>query len=241
MSTQPKHSVARRSGPLRILAPAVALLLCAGLGACTAAATPGAPTAEAAAMPLQDGELDAGTYLLNTFTVPLEVTVPDGWTFVMDRVLRKDVGDTEGVFVWFGRATHVPVDACDWSGTMTEVEPTVRGFVDALTEQTSTTTSAPAEVTVTGYSGLEFDYSVEGVANLSDCFGDKICIHSESVSCTRWYNSSVTQRETYRVLDLDDDRAILTFGEFDDKTDAALVEEAQEVFDSIRFVTSQGH
>ncbi|HYI50600.1 MAG TPA: hypothetical protein VEX42_03415 [Microbacterium sp.] len=32
-------------------------------------------------------------------------------------------------------------------------------------------------------------------------------------------------------------RAILTFGEFDDKTDAALVEEARAVFDTITFVS----
>ena len=88
------------------------------------------------------------------------------------------------------------------------------------------------------YSGVEFDFSVEGVAELNDCSAAKICIHSESISCTRWYNSSVAQRETYRVLDLDGDRAILTFGEFDDKTDAALVEEAQAVFDSITFVST---
>ena len=52
-----------------------------------------------------------------------------------------------------------------------------------------------------------------------------------------WYTSPVAQRETYRVLDLDGDRAILTVGEFDDKTDAALVAEAQAVFDSITFVS----
>lgn len=68
--------------------------------------------------------------------------------------------------------------------------------------------------------------------------GAKICVHSESPSCTRWYNSSVAQRETYRVLDLDGDPTILTFGEFDGQTDAALVDEAEAVFNSIRFVSA---
>ena len=60
----------------------------------------------------------------------------------------------------------------------------------------------------------------------------------KSASCSRWYSSSVAQRETYRVLDLDGERAILTSGEFDGNTDAALMEEAQAVLESIRFITT---
>jgi hypothetical protein len=220
---------------------AAAILMCAGLGACTAegppTAAPAEPAVAAIALPSHDADLDAGTYLSTRFAVPFEVTVPDGWTYIHDRVLRKDVGDTEGVFVWFGRASHVPSDACEWSGRTTAVGPSVEALADALAAQTSTATSALSEVTMGEYSGLGFDFSVEGVDDLSDCSGSKICIHSESISCTRWYNSSVAQRETYRVLDLDGDRAILTVGEFDDKTDAALVAEAQAVFDSITFVS----
>jgi hypothetical protein len=241
MSVQHQHSNARLADPRRQLALAAAIVMCAGLGACTVVHSPTAmqasPAAEALPLPPQDADLDAGTYLVDNFAVPFEITIPDGWTYVSDRVLRKDVGDTEGVFVWFGRATHVPADACAWSGTVTEVAPTVEGFTDALAAQASTTTTPSTEIAVGGYRGFEFDFSVEGVVDLSDCSGDKICIHSESGGCTRWYNSSVAQRETYRVLDVDGDRAILTFGEFDDTTDAALVEEARAVFDSITFVS----
>ena len=193
MSTQRQHSDARLAGSWRQLGLAAAILMCAGLGACTAAQPPtSAATAPAeAAMPLpsQDADLDAGTYIFDGYAIPFKFTVPDGWTFVDDRLLRKDVGDAEGVFVWFGRATYVPSGACRWPGTITEVR--------TLDQR-----------------------------------------RPESASCTRWYNSSVAQRGTYRVLDLDGERAILTFGEFDGNTDAALVEEAQAVFDSIRFITT---
>lgn len=241
MSTQRQRSNARLSGPWRPLGLAAAILMCAGLGACTAADPPTsgatAPAEDAAPLPPGDADLDAGTYLFDGLPVPFEITVPDGWTYVHDRVLRKDEGETEGVFLWFGRATHVPADACQWPGTLTEVAPSVKGFTDALAAQASTDTTAPAEVTVGDYRGVDFDLSVEGVGDLSECSGNKICIHSESGSCTRWYNSSVAQRETYRVLDLDGDRAILTVGEFDEETEAALVAEARAVFDSITFVT----
>jgi hypothetical protein len=239
MFMQDPHSKARLAGRGRHLGVAAAILMCAALGACTAAQPPTPAATEPAAatpLPATNVALDAGTYLVDRFSVPLEVTVPEGWTWAQDAVLRKDVGDTEGVFVWFGYATYVPTNACQWPGTLTEVGPSVQEFADALEAQTSTTMTDAREFSVGGYRGVEFGFAVEGVAALEDCSGAKICIHSEAPSCTRWYNSSVAQRETYRVLDLDGERAIVTFGEFDDKTQPALVEEAQGVFDSITFI-----
>ena len=240
MFTKHQHSRRRGYGAGRCVGVTAAVLLCAALGACTAASSPGASTAPgvvATPLPAGDVGLDGGTYLFDGFSVPVEVTVAEGWTWINDRVLRKDVGDTEGVFVWFGHATHVPADACSWPGTLAEIGPAIADFTDALAAQTSTTMTAPGQITKDDYSGVEFDYSVEGVAGLEDCSSAKICIHSEGPSCTRWYNSSVAQRETYRVLDLDGERAIITFGEFDDKTRPALIEEAMEVFESITFVS----
>jgi hypothetical protein len=241
MSAQHQHSTVRRAALRRHLGVAAAILTCAGLAACTAAepltSTTSPPSVPAVPLALPDGALEAGTYLFDGLAVPFEVTVPDGWTFVQGAALRKDVGDTEGVFVWFGRASHVPADACRWPGTLAEISPSVDGFSDALAAQTSTTTTAPVDVSVGDYSGVEFDLSVEGVTDLTDCSGAKICIHSEAESCTRWYSGSVAQRETYRVLDLDGDRAILSVGEYDDKTRAPLLEEARAVFDSITFAS----
>lgn len=241
MSMKPQHSHARVPDVARHLGIAVAILMCAALGACTAAPPPTSVTtatpAEAVTLPAGDVDLGAGTYLFDGFGVLLEVTVPEGWSWAKDRVLSKDAGDPAGVFVWFGHASYVPTDACQWPSEMADVGPSVEAFADALSAQTSTAMTEPREITVGRYSGIEFDFSVEGVAGLDDCSGSKICIHSESPSCTRWYHASVAQRETYRVIDLDDERAILTFGEFDDTTNAALVNEAQAVFDSITFVS----
>lgn len=241
MSLQDEPSNTRVAAWGRRLGIAAAILLCAALGACTAGQPPtSAATAPAAVpmpLPATDAALDAGTYVFDGFGIPMEVTVPEGWTWVQDAALRKDVGDTEGVFVWFGHATHIPADACQWPSTLAEIGPSVEEFADALEAQASTTMTGTREVSAGAYRGVEFDFSVEGVAALEDCSGAKICIHSESPACTRWYNSSVTQRETYRVLDLDGERVILTVGEFDDKTQPALVEEAQGVFDSLTFVS----
>jgi hypothetical protein len=195
MSTQRQHSSGRLAGPWRQLGFAAAILTCACLGSCVAAQPPTSaamtPAVEATPLPSQDADLDAGTYIFDGYTIPFTFTVPEGWTYVYDRLLRKEVGDADGVFVWFGLATNVPSGACHWPGTITNVGPSVRRFAD---------------------------------------------IRATQASCTRWYNSSVAQREAYVVLDLGGDRAILTFGGFDDNTDAALLEEAEAVFDSIRFI-----
>ena len=92
MSIQRQHSTARRAVRRGMLGLAAAILICAGLGGCTAVQPPtAAPTApergRRSRCRTRDAELDAGTYLVDAFTVPFEVTVPDGWRSVSDAVL----------------------------------------------------------------------------------------------------------------------------------------------------------
>ena len=173
MSTQRQHSNARHAGVLRQLGLAAALLLCVGLGACTAAGPPSAaPTARgriAVPLPL-DGGLDAGTYFVTGFTVPFEVTVPDGWRILDGWRLIRDVDGVRTVFL------HLPGPHPRPNGRLRsgrhripEVEPTIEGFADALAAQTSTTTTAPTEVMVGDYRGLEFDFGVESDIDINDC------------------------------------------------------------------------
>lgn len=94
------------------------------------------------------------------------------------------------------------------------------------------------EVAVGDYSGLEFDHSAESDLDTTDCDGDRICVHSESgQKRTRWY-SAVSERETYRVVDLSGEHAVLTVGEFQ-SVDPALTREARGVFDLIVFAPGE--
>ena len=213
-----------------------ALLLCASLTACTAAQPPtAAPTAQAASTPLPlNGDLDAGTYVVTGFTVPFEVTVPDGWRIHDGWRLIREAPAME-VFVTFLNPAYVPADACAWSPPIPEVEPTVEGFVDALVAQTSTTTTTPADLTMGEFRGLEFDYAVESGVEDDDCRAGHICVYAEaSNDCARWY-MAVDERETYRVIDLSGERAVLSVGQYHDEVDPALWEEARDVFDSVVF------
>ena len=104
-----------------------------------------------------------------------------------------------------------------------------------MAAQTSTVSTRPVEVAVGDYSGFEFDHSIEGDVDITACDDDKICVHAEqSYVCSRWY-SSVTERETYRVVDLNGERAVIAVGQFHEPINPELTREARAVFDSIVF------
>ncbi len=236
MATPHQQSSAHLGGASRLRSLLAALLLCASLAACTAAGPPAAPTSEPAATPLPlDGYIDAGTYVVTGFTVPFEVTVPDGWRVVDGWRLNREADGRREVFLTFLNPAYVPADGCAWSIPVPEVEPSIEAFTDALVAQKSTTTTVPTEVMVGDYRALEFDYAVESGIEDRDCRAGHVCVYAETPDdCASWY-MTVLQHETYRVVDLHGERAVLSVGENDDVTDAALVQEAQEVFDSIVF------
>ena len=71
----------------------------------------------------------------------------------------------DDTFVRFDTASHVPLDACQWSGTLSEVGPTVEDFAIALDTALSTTMTEPTPVAVSDFRGLQFDLAVEsGIA-----------------------------------------------------------------------------
>ncbi len=221
---------------------AVALLACFVLAACTAT-EPSSPASTAEADTIapfpEGGEIDAGTYLVTGYPVPFEITVPDGWETVDGANLLKD--DPEhpadgAVFLVFWPADYVPTDACAWRGALVPVDRTVEAFVDAMTAQTSTRSTPPVKVAVGDYSGLEFDHSVESNVDITDCDSGKFCVHSDRAQeCGRWY-SDPGERETYRVVDLNGERAVIAVGQFHESIDPALTAEARAIFDSIEFV-----
>ena len=47
---------------------------------------------------------------------------------------------------------------------------------------------------------------------------------------------NVGQRETYRVVDLNGERAVIAVGQSDESIDPALTKEARAIFDSIEFI-----
>jgi len=235
------RSHAAHTAPSRQAGVAVAVLACVALAACSAADTPSpASTADAVtvmSLP-ESGELEAGTYLVPGFTVPFEITVSDGWES-SGWFLHKDVSDETGVAVNFQAPGYVPTDACAWKGAIVEVDPSTEAFAAAMAAQTSTVTTPAVEIMVGGFPGLELDHAVESDVDINACDEAKICLHSDSAdNCGRWH-SRVTAHETYRVVDLNGERAVIAVL-FRGSVAPALTEEARAVFDSIEFAPDKG-
>jgi hypothetical protein len=228
---------------LRQAGVAVAVSACVGLAACTAPeAPPPARTAEAdkvAPFP-ESGVLDAGTYLVTGYPVPFEITVPDGWETFDGTGMGKDdpdYPDTWNATVTFWPATYVPTDACAWKGALVQIDPTAEAFVDAMTAQASTVTTPPVKVVVGDYSGFEFDYAVASDVHIADCDAGKFCVYSENaLTCDGRVYARDGEHETYLVVDLNGERAVIAAGASDEELDPALTRETRAIFDSIEFV-----
>ena len=246
MWTSSRRSRAAHPTRSRRVGVAVAVLACVGLAACTAAEPPSpASTTEAdtvAPFP-ESGFLDAGTYLVTSYPVPFEITVPDGWRTYNGAELGRDDPDLPNewnAFLWFypDPVTHVPTDACAWKGALVEIDSTAEALVDAMTAQTSTQSTPAIEVMVGDYSGFEFDHTAESDVDFTDCDLGHLCIwagSAEDCSEGKAYET-LGERETYRVVDLSGERAVISVSQSHESIDPALIEEARAIFDSIEFV-----
>ncbi|WP_223252966.1 hypothetical protein [Arthrobacter sp. AFG7.2] len=129
------------------------------------------------------------------------------------------------------------MDACNWMGALADVGPSAEAFVDAMAAQSSTASTPPAKIMVGDYSGFEFDHSVDGSVDINACDGGKLCIHSGSrYTCSRWYLTQ-NEHETYRVVDLKGQRAVVAVAHIDESINPELIREARAVFDSIVFAS----
>ena len=243
MWTSTRRTRAPNATRSRRVGVAIAVLACVGLAACTATEPPSAtPSAEAATIaPFpQSGVIDPGTYLVTGYPVPFEITVPDGWETFDGAGLCKDdpdLPDSCNGTVLFWPATYVPTDACAWQGALVQIDPTAEAFVDAMTAQASAVSTPPVKVVAGDYSGFEFNYAVESDVDFTDCYGGKFCAYSESAQdCNARVYGREGERETYLVVDLNGERAVIAVGQSDESMDPALIEEARAVFDSIEFV-----
>jgi hypothetical protein len=145
--------------------------------------------------PLITGSLAAGTYLVNPSTHPawtacpdattpgcddppesdsirFTITVPDGWAGA-DSIAVWPAGleaaPPSGASVGFARGSWLHSDPCRTDTTLPDVPvgPTVDDFANALADNDLLDVTAPADVTLAGYSGKYVDLQVP--ADISAC------------------------------------------------------------------------
>lgn len=245
MWTSTRRSRAAHATRSRRAGVAVALLACVGLAACTATEPPSpasTPEADTIQPFPQSGDIDAGTYLVTGYPVPFEITVPDGWETFDGASLGKDDPDllpnTWDAALFFYPVIYVPTDACAWRGALVQIDPTAQAFVDAMAAQASTVSTPAVEVMVGDYAGFEFEHAAESDVDVTDCDFAKVCIYSDfAQDCNgSWFDTgNADERQTYRAVDLNGERAVIAMGS-DVSVNPALAREARAVFDSIEFV-----
>ncbi len=183
----------------------------------------------------QAGDIDAGTYIVTSYPVPFEITVPDGW----EDLRRREPGQgrpgsprIHGTWPCFPYPiTHVPTDACSWKGSLVQIDPTAEAFVDAMAAQAWTASSPAVEVMVGGYFGFEFDHAAESGDDIPNCDLGRLCVYSDSPQeCNGSTYGTGGKRETYRVIDLNGERAVIGLGQPDKSIHPALAKEARELF-----------
>jgi len=170
---------------------------------------------------------------------PSPITVPDGWETFDGASLGKDDPDllnSRRVALFFYPVAYVPTDACAWEGALVQIDPTAEAFVDAMAAQASTVSTPVVEVMVGDYAGLEFDHAAESDIDITNCDDDKLRIYSDSAQdCNGTGYVTVGERETYRAVDLNGERAVIALYQDDESINPALRKEARAVFDSIEF------
>ena len=101
--------------------------------------------------------------------------------------------------------------ACDWTGTGFEPGPSVDDLANALVSLEDFETTAPVDVTVSGYEGkrvaltVPMDADVDPAADphSASCHGGKF-----SLSSDRWYQST-GQSDDMWILDVDGERQLV--------------------------------
>ena len=151
----------RRATASGLVIGAAIFLLASCTGSTATAQTDGASTSTTppSSPPPGDGLHTISGYVIGRgdyLTYTLEV--PDGWIQYKHRFASKASGvDVMGVSVW--DVGKVPLDPCNWRGTLQTPGRTVNDLVDALLAQRGRQTTAPKDVTFAGYHTRHFEWS----------------------------------------------------------------------------------
>ncbi|HYI22129.1 MAG TPA: hypothetical protein VEX62_05775 [Candidatus Limnocylindrales bacterium] len=212
----------------------------------TATATPTAPPTPAVTIPtltLEDQDLEAGTYRLNSIVrpefPPILFTVPDGWS--AGGSFLFGAGDTA---VGFWNVSQLYGHPCQWGGTLSDPGPTVDDMVQALVDVPLRDASEPIDVTLDGYAGKYVEWSVPTDIEWNeqdgfvDCDADGGEHYFESWTGSGMgsdrYHQGPGQVDRLWILDVDGSRLVINATDMP-LTTSADRQELLEVVESIRF------
>ena len=190
-------------------------------------ATSSAPSAIAEVPPpLFDGSPDitAGTYSLELRGVPMQITVPAGWTRHEDFYLTAGPEETSDGFISFFDVTDVYRDPCNWGAGKTGIGPSVDDLVAGLQAQPGLQTSAPKPLNVDGFTGTELAYSTRADLDLSTCYSGTFALWTVAVGgpLDRQISNRPGDTGTVWILNLNGKRGVISFGASDPNSDTSV-------------------
>ncbi len=154
---------------------------------------------------MSDIPVEPGTYVLDVFAEPLQVTVPAGWAAFDDLVLHGPEGATLAVV---DGAWDVYSDGCDWIEALLPVGPTVADLVAALEAQVPATHTAPQPVSIGGYSGTEIALTAPADLDYATCYGGVYAAMKDDTGRLTYLEAPGIPH-TFRILDINGERGII--------------------------------
>jgi hypothetical protein len=195
----------------------------ASVAATTSAASPTGPQS------LLDGPaaIEPGTYVVDQFGTPIEVTMPAGWERKFDISVQ---GPDESVIAFLDVAS-VYTESCNWIDKEVPVGPTVDELVQALQAQQNTTVSEPRPLTIDGFTGVELTLSPAASSTKSTCYGGQNAVFQDADG--RLADLSYAGPMTVWILDLAGRRAVVTSYAYQPMS-AATQDQMAAILDSVR-------
>jgi len=173
-------------------------------------------------------EVPPGTYSVDSFDVPIKITVPAGWSTWMDMGL--DGPDSS--YLTFYTVQDVYLDACNWAAGKAGIGPTVDDLVIGLLGQKNLQTTTPQPLNIDGYTGVELVTTSQ--SDYTSCYTGTFAVWTLPTSPA---NLQITMDKpgevrTVRILDLNGDRAVIVSGSWGTPT-AATDAQIDEMIASI--------
>lgn len=171
--------------------------------------------------------IEPGTYSVEWFGAPVEVTIPDGWT-------RHDDFWLEGPnasYLEFLNVTDTYLDACNWLAGKAEIGPSVDDLVAGLQAEKGLLTTAPQPLNVDGFTGTEIGVSAPADLDFATCYTGTFAFYQFD---NRMQITAAKPGDTKKlwILDMNGQRGVITFGAWEPMSDATKAQ-LDEIADSI--------
>ncbi len=191
----------------------VALMIAAGvLGACSSSGNDtgeGATASSVTPPPSSLGVAETNEFKTGdpAFDAKYRITMDllDGYAAQNGVVFGTD--DGQGMSAW--TVGNVYAEPCHWSGTLLDppIDPSVDGLVAGLANQKETHATAPADVSLSGYTGKYLELTTPARIDPADCDGGEFRTWTHSMGGQR--NTEPGQRDLLWIVDVDGTRVVI--------------------------------